>query len=441
MRGTTVAVFVGFTVLTLLAGCAKKDEPAPPATAAAAAEKAGAQAEDLAKAAAAQGEAAGAQAEAAAKAAAAQAEGMAAKAEAAAKAELAKVQPLVDGAEALAKEGPALSLEAYEALLLGLESCTVAEQGIDRNCEAYKTFNEKRKTQGTALKDLAGGLAGLGRKHIGHASPAVRLQAANLTASVFGADGSSQAAIVEAAAKEENPFVLKSMLRSVGSSVRKNPAVKDLVLAKADHAEEAVRMEAATWLTSSWAAGTDATLEKAISMLDGDASLKLRKYVCSTLGKRADDRALPALEAHLKDPNDPLYDSCFRGLVEMWASPVTHETPSEAAYRRTLALLGEKPRSDKRPPWNALSGIQWAAKPDFAKAAPWYQKDELFAALKGVVTDRDAKWMARTSAVDVLLRLKAGKPVFEELLKAYADATGEDGSVKKKIEESLAKAE
>jgi len=366
--------------------------------------------------------------------------GVAAKAEALVRGEAAKAAPLVDGAQALAKEGPALSLAEYEKLMLGLADCKLGESGIDRNCEAFKTFNERRKTRGTAMKDLAGGLAGLGRKHIGHSSPAVRLQAASLMASLFGADASSQATIVEAARKEADPIVLRSMLRAVGSSSAKNPAIKDLLLATADHKDEGVRKEVVIWLTSSWASGTAGTLEKAIAMIGSDPSLNVKKLACSSLGSRADERALPVLEAHTKDAKDPLYDSCFRGVVEMWAAPVPHKKPSQKAFALTLKLLKAKPRTEKNPPWNGLSSLQWAEKPDFLAAAPWYKKGDLLAALEDVVADRAANWMARTGSVDMLVKLGCPKAKLEALAKGYAGASGQDGHVAKKLAEAIAKA-
>jgi hypothetical protein len=366
--------------------------------------------------------------------------GLSAKGEALVKGELAKVQPLVDGAQALATEGPALTLAEYEKLLLGLASCSVTDNGIDRKCPAFETLEQRRKTRGTVLKDLAGGLAGLGRKHIGHDSPAVRLQAASLMSSLFGADASSQATLVAAASKEPDPKVLRSMLRSVGSSSGKNPAVRDLLLAKADHADEAVRKEVVIWLTSSWAAGTERTLEKAMAMIASDPSLNVKKLACESLGARGDERALPVLAKHTKDAADPLYDSCFKGVVGMWAAPVPHKKPSQKAYALTLDLLKAKPRSAKNPPWNGLSGLQWAEKPEFLAAAPWYKKADLVAALESVVTDRAANWMCRTGSVDMLQKLGTPKAKLEALAKGYAGATGEDGHVSKKLTEAIAKA-
>lgn len=438
MRRPFVAVWIGLAALALASGCGKEQPPAPAAPQPAAQQAAAAGAE-AAKAGAEAAKAGEAAAQAAGEAVAG-AEGVAAKAEAAVKEEVAKVQPLVEGAQALATEGAALSLDDYEKLMLGLAACELKAAGIDRECAAFKAFNEARKTRGTALKDLAGGIAGLGRKHIRHASPAVRLHAAGLMASLFGADESSQAVIVEVAGTEENPIVLRELLRSVGSSSAKNPAVRDLLLAKADHPDEGVRMEAGGWLTSSWAAGTEGTLEKAMALIEGDASVKVRKHLCATLGKRADDRALPLFEAHTKDPADPLYADCLRGVIEMWSSPVPQKAPSQKAYELTLALLRATPRSEQRPPWNALSGLQWANKPELQAAAPWFKKEDVTGALKDVVLDRAANWMARTASIDSLLKLEAPKALFEELLAAYADAAGSDAHVKKKLEDALAKA-
>lgn len=351
-------------------------------------------------------------------------------------------QDAKDLADGLKNDGPGLTQEQFEQLLLGLAACEVDDNGIDRKCAAYTAYREGRKNRGTLVKDWGGMLSGMGRKHIGHESPAVRIQAAQLMGSIFGTSAESQTAIVDAAKKEQNPQVLKAMLRSVASSIKKNDGVRQLMLANANHADDKVRMEVVGALTSSWAADTEGTLEKAMEMVKGDKSADVRQYACRRLGDRADERALPLLLELTQDPTkDPkLYSTCVRGLIAMWSAPVPHKAPSQKAYEATIKLFKKTPRTNEHPPWTAISAVEWASKKRFQESAPWYKNDELVGALIEITKDRQTNWLARTGAVDALKRLGATPAQFEDLKKAYADAAGKpstDKHVLEKIEKAL----
>ncbi|MCA9524841.1 MAG: HEAT repeat domain-containing protein [Myxococcales bacterium] len=347
-------------------------------------------------------------------------------------------------AEALADGGgEGVSPEQLEKLLLDLATCKVDDAGIERDCEANKAWRDARKNRGTLIKDWSGLMAGLGQKHIKNASPAVRIQAASLMGSIFGASGDSQSTIIDAAKVESDPQVLKAMLRAVASSIKKNDAVRQLALSQAGHADAKIRMEVLSALTSSWAKDTEGTLEKAMEMTEKDESPEVRIYACRRLGERADERALPLLlkltADHKADPK--LYSACVRGLIAMWSAPVPHKTPSEKAYQATLAILKKKPRDEAAPPWTAISAVEWASKDRFQQAAPWYKKGDLIGALADLTADRQANWLARTAALDAMKRLGAENGDFEKLKAAYNDVKdkpGTDKHVFDKIEKLLA---
>lgn len=331
----------------------------------------------------------------------------------------------------LKSKGPGLTEAQFETLLLGLKDCEVKDSGIDRKCEAYKAYREGRKNRGTLVKDWGGMLSGMGRKHIKNTAPAVRIQAANLMGSIFGSSKESQAAIITAAKSEAHPRVLKAMLRSISSSIAKNDDVRTLMLDKANHPDQKVRMEVVGSLTSSWARGTEGTLEKAMEMVEKDAAPEVRQYACRRLGERADARALPLLKKLTATATDEkLYSACVRGVIAMWSSPVPHKAPSEDAFKHTLALFKKTPRSKSHPPWTSISAVEWAAKKRFQDAAPWYKNAELVAVLMDVVKDRNANWLARTGGVDALKRLGATPAQFSALAKSYADAAGKPSTDK-----------
>jgi hypothetical protein len=347
-------------------------------------------------------------------------------------------------AGAIKKGGPGLTEAQFEALLLGLSACEVKTNGIDRKCAAYKAYREGRKNRGTLVKDWGGMLSAMGRKHISNESPAVRIQAASLMGSIFGSSKESQAAIVKAAQGEKHPRVLKAMLRSVSSSIKKNDAVRQLMLANANHADEKVRMEVVGALTSSWAKDTEGTLEKAMEIVEKDPAVEVRQYACRRLGERADARALPLLKKLTAQPSESkLYSACVRGVIAMWSAPVPHKAPSKEAYAHTLALFKKTPRSKSHPPWTAISAVEWASKKKFQEAAPWFKQADLNAALIDIVKDRKANWLARTGAVDALKRLGATPAQFEALKKAYSGADGKastDKHVLDKIEKAMGQA-
>ena len=117
-------------------------------------------------------------------------------------------QILEDGkgvANTLAQPGEGPTAEELEKLLLAMNTCKVDDDGIERECAANKAWREARKTRGTLAKDWGGMMSGLGQKHIKNESPAVRIQAASLMGSIFGATNESQQAIIDAAQAEKDP--------------------------------------------------------------------------------------------------------------------------------------------------------------------------------------------------------------------------------------------
>ena len=242
---------------------------------------------------------------------------------------------------------------------------------------------------------------------------------------------------IDAAKAEKNPVVLARMISTVGSAIAKNPAVKELVMSNSKHAHERVRTATVTWLTSSWSAKAEGTLERAMEMAEKDSSVKVRKSACRNLGRRANEKAVALLEKLTEDSSSPTYGECLSGLVSAWCTIPAHEKPSEKAYNLTLKRLTAKPRNNKQPYWGAVSGLRWAKEEKLAARAPWFKKDKLIAALEDVIKDKAAHWMARTGSVDILKQLGAEQAMFEGLKKAYEGATGTDSHVLKKIEKNL----
>jgi hypothetical protein len=348
----------------------------------------------------------------------------------------------------LEDDSAALTPQIHEKLLLSLKDCELEEYGIDSRCEAYKTYRRARNRK-TYLKDLAGMSRTLGIKLIGHQSPAVRYQAANLMGSIFGSNPRVQEAILAAARKEQEPAVLARMINVVGSRHRGNQELTRLLLEMADHDDEKVRMAAMTWFTNSFGAGVEGTFDKVLEKVDRDPSIKVRSYLCSRLYGSSDERALAVFNRYLtrKDTPRELYRGCFQGVINAWTGFPQPKKPSKAAYGLTLRVLNARPRSQDRPPWIGIRTLR-AAKTEgsspFHKkwleaVKPWYKKDRLVKALQSLAADRDSHWMARTGAVDTLRDLGASKQQLQGLKKTYADAKGSDAHVLRAIDRALAR--
>ncbi|MBI3071841.1 MAG: HEAT repeat domain-containing protein [Deltaproteobacteria bacterium] len=313
---------------------------------------------------------------------------------------LGDIKARVEGA--ITDKRPALSPEEYEKALLALSACTVTEHGIDGKCEAVKAFNAA-KSSSTSLKDFAGMNAGLGRKHLTNPSPAVRVMAADLLGSFFGASQESQTAVVAHAPNEKDPLVLAHLIRSVGSSSKRNPAVAELLIKAADHADERVRVAAIGWLASSFARGVKGVVEKVIEKMQKDGSVKVMQAACRNVHRLEDERFVPVLKELTRDPeaSKAFYSDCFAGLVESWNAYMGNDAPSQKAYELTLNRLWDKPRSDARPPWTVMSYFGKTPK----GAPAWYKKETVLKALGDVAADPKANWMARTGAAESMSKL------------------------------------
>ncbi len=349
----------------------------------------------------------------------------------------------VDRAKALSDtKGKALTPAQYEKLLLALAECKVTDDGIDYKCDAYKKIQKARNAK-TTLKDMAGAMSGLGKKHLGHKHPAVRIRAAQMMSSFLGSSEETRKIILATIAKEKHPAVVAALMEVVGSSGSKDPAVGKMLLAKADDPSPVVRRKAIGWLTSSWSKKVAGRIAKLKEKMEKDPDPKTQQAACSQAGKTGDDQLIPAYTKLTKDDKNPdLYSACMKGLLEMFASYPFFETHSEKAYKLFLKRLGDKPRSEKRPPWSIMSSVgHLGDKRDKLKKwranAPWFKAADVIKALEAVVKDEKANWMARTGAVKSILALGAKKAQLEALEKACKDC---NNHVKKSLKDAVGKA-
>ncbi len=348
----------------------------------------------------------------------------------------------------LADDTKPLTAEVYEQFVLDLAKCQLNERGIDPRCEAYRDL-KKARSRNTSLKDIAGLNAQVGKKLLSHESAAVRWQAAQLLKSVFGSTPAVQELVLKAAETEKEPAVLISLVRVVGSQHRENPKIKALLLKLADHDSEHVRQESMSWFLTPFGKGVEGTFDKVLEHVDSDKSMNVRRFLCGRLYGSEDERAIPVFEKYLngKDTDPKLYEGCWQGVISAWTGFPKPENPSKQAYELTMKVLEKKPRTRTSPPWTSFRNLR-AAKTDFPerdkasqtwldKVKPWYKQDRLLKALDSIAVDKEAYWMTRTAALDVMRDLGVEQKKFEALEKKYEKAENDDVHVKRKIQEIL----
>jgi hypothetical protein len=340
----------------------------------------------------------------------------------------------------------ALTLEAYEKLVLGLAGCKLQGYSIDSKCDGAKALEDALKNTKTNMKDLLGFNAQLGQKLIGHTAPAVRVKAASLMSSVVGTAGASQDAIVAAAEKETDPGVLQAFIRTVSNDGAKNPKVGAMLMKTVEHADKEVRLQSVYALSSSWNRELAGGAEKLAAVAETDADAKVRQAACEYGGKLGNQAMLPVLEKlTAKSDDKDMYAACMEGLGAMFHQYPFYETKNEAAYKLFLKRLDATPRSEHAPPWGVMSLFRYAGDAkheklaEWKKQATWFKPADVKKALASVIADKKTNWMARTAAVESFAALGATKAEIEGLKKGYDGKDPNDTHVVKKIDETAAK--
>lgn len=348
----------------------------------------------------------------------------------------------------LADESAPLTEEVYRRFILTLTACEVSERGIDPRCQAYRELKQARGRT-TRPADLVTMNEVLGKELIAHEHPAVRWQATQLLKAVYGIKPEMAALVLSAAQKEQSPAVLIALTRVVGAKHKESPEVKALLMKLSEHESEHVRQEAMSWFLTAFGVGVPDTFERVLDRVENDPSINVRRFLCGRLYGSEDERAIPVFEKYLnqKDVDLKLFEGCWQGVISAWTGFPKPTKPSQAAYELTLKVLERKPRTRSSPPWTSFRNLR-AAKTDYAErdqagldwleaVKPWYRPERLLKALEDIALDREAYWMTRTAALDVMRDLGVGEARFQKLAKAYEKPTQDDGHVQRKIHEIL----
>lgn len=356
-------------------------------------------------------------------------------------------------ASAAASAAPAesdapLTLEQYETLLTALSSCKAVESessyygSVESSCPALKALHAARSKK-NAMKNISGKTGPLTRKLLEHKSPAVRVQAAGMVQSLLGTSKDNQKAVVDLAKNEKDIAVLKALIHAIANDGKRNPDVGSTLLSLAAHENAHVRATAAVGISSSWNKGMPGGVEKLIQLMERDPDPLTRQAACAYAGQHDDDRLIPVytkLTAPRADAD--LAAKCFGGLLKMWASYPLFSNANEKAYKLTLKLLFQKPRTDKLPPWTTMGTFESVGKgkgSSFEKwkaQATWFNAKDVKRAMLEIAGDKSANWLGRSGAVRAAVALGGTKAE----LAALKGKIGDDRQVVSQIDKSMPEA-
>jgi len=310
-------------------------------------------------------------------------------------------------------------LERYQRIVRNVADCSLEGYQIVPTCPG--------------MHELAAGIANVpadvraevGRSMLSHASPAVRVKAAELMNVAHGSGPSveSQDAIADAATRERDPGVLRAFIRVIADHGAANAKVGAVLLAAADHADKDVRLQSVYALTSQANRGLVGGSTKLALLAEKDADAKVRTTACEYAGKLAGDDLIPLYEKMTASAKDPdLYAACMEGLVRMFHDHPALDTANEKAYRLFVKRLAVTPRSETSPPWSVMSTFCYfshdaepAKLAAWKQRAPWFDAAEVKRVMTSVISDKSASWMARAAAVESMIGLGASKPELESL--------------------------
>jgi len=311
-------------------------------------------------------------------------------------------------AVAVAAPAPRINaLEPYERIVRNIEKCTLEGNAITQTCPAMQSFQSEMAGVSPDIQIK------VGEKMIGHASPAVRVQAATMMRVRGQLTPASLAAIEKVARGERDPRVLEAFIRIAGKQGAANPSAAALLLTAAGHADTGVRLDAIEAIAAVENRGMHGAAEKLVALAETDSDPRVRRAACEQAGRLGTDTVLPLYERTTANVTDPdFYAACMEGLAAMFHNAPRFDTASEGAYRLFLRRLEETPRSEHSPPWTVMSTFcYFTHEADLDKLAAWKQRATWFDAnevkrvLTGVIVDRAVSEQARLAAIESLVGL------------------------------------
>ena len=248
--------------------------------------------------------------------------------------------------------------------------------------------------------------------------PQVRGYAFSNMGSLFGVSDESISKSKEILKTEENDYVLYCAISAFSNELKTDPDILDFAVRMSESDNPKLRYRAALAFGNSWSIGVDGALDRVL-MLMKDENTDVRAVACQYSGKLADDSVVDPLVEIINDESEDIKvrKSCVEGLFSLWYDYPFHKNMSEKAYKATMDYFKTTPRNNDIPYWSNVGLFANKASTSYdewKENATYFDTDELYDVMCGIVEDSEANWMARTAAVRAI-KAQCSEEQFESL--------------------------
>lgn len=326
--------------------------------------------------------------------------------------------------EGLARPVPSLrslTSASFAAEVEGMSTCTARTETSLKQCPAYQrvlTILADRDAESTHRRFLQTSAA---NRLVEHPSPAVRWLAIRLLRSIAQVEASSREKLEVRLVKETEPFVLASLLRTLGLFIEEDTALFQRYRTLSDHESEQVRASAIRWVTRASNHLDETQAEFIDSKLKDDPSAAVGRAICLELARKKDDRGIAKIISVIQTPEATADTPCFLSLTSTWIAPSLNAI-SQLGFSATLEELKRRVEGEVRIPWAVMArlgqGRHLVARSKFTRA----QQQLLQQRLLAVVHSKSQDIQVRVGAVQALGTYGATPQMFDEIVTAYQSA-------------------
>ena len=246
--------------------------------------------------------------------------------------------------------------------------------------------------------------------------PQLRVRAMEHMFSFFGLSDEHKEMVKELVKTETEPAVIKEAIATLGNSGN-DPEVGAFLIASAKHEDPRIRETAASWIGSYWNDKMEGAVEAELELMK-DENVKVVDAAYRNCEDMTDKRILEALKEALNDDEKyELHGSCMDSVIYMWLNYPSHEKYNKEAYKISMDYFKKKPRTKNVPYWIAVSHMDKINEDKFdawKKKAKYYKPKEIVEVMTEIIKDKNADYLARCCAVDVIAK-HGGKKAFKDL--------------------------
>ena len=260
--------------------------------------------------------------------------------------------------------------------------------------------------------------------------PQLRVRAMEHMFSFFGLSDEHKEMVKELVKTETEPAVIKEAIATLGNSGN-DPEVGAFLIASAKHEDPRIRETAASWIGSYWNDKMEGAVEAELELMK-DENVKVADAAYRNCEDMTDKRILEALKEALNDDEKyELHGSCMDSVIYMWLNYPSHEKYNKEAYKISMDYFKKKPRTKNVPYWIAVSHMDKINEDKFdawKKKAKYYKPKEIVEVMTEIIKDKNADYLARCCAVDVIAKhggkkaFKNLKPIIKKLKDEQADS-------------------